>query len=126
MILGLGTDIAEIARVAEVYDSTGEGFIDRILTASEKAEIPKNPDLIPAYLAKRFAVKEAAAKALGTGVSSGVSFLDFTTEHDSLGAPSLVVSGKALEIAEQKQIKRWHVSISDEKSYAVATVIAES
>lgn len=125
MIFGLGTDIVEIERVADVYESTGDGFVDRILTDSEKLKIPKNPNLIPAYLAKRFAVKEAAAKALGTGITEGVSFLDFTTEHTESGAPILIVSGKAAEIAEREGITSWHVSISDEKHYAVATVIAE-
>ncbi|MEL0036014.1 MAG: holo-ACP synthase [Gammaproteobacteria bacterium] len=125
MIFGLGTDIAEIVRVAEVYESTGDGFVDRILTEEEKQKIPKNPALIPAYLAKRFAVKEAAAKALGTGINKGVSFLDFTTTHNELGAPSLVVTGKAAEIAASEGIHTWHVSISDEKHYAVATVITE-
>ena len=125
MIFGLGTDIAEIVRVAEVYESTGDGFVDRILTEEEKQKIPKNPALIPAYLAKRFAVKEAAAKALGTGINKGVSFLDFTTTHNELGAPSLLVTGKAAEIAASEGIHTWHVSISDEKHYAVATVITE-
>jgi holo-[acyl-carrier protein] synthase len=125
MIFGLGTDIAEIVRVAEVYESTGDGFVDRILTEEEKHKIPKNPALIPAYLAKRFAVKEAAAKALGTGINKGVSFLDFTTTHNELGAPSLLVTGKAAEIAASEGIHTWHVSISDEKHYALATVIAE-
>ena len=125
MIIGLGTDIADIARVADVYDSTGDGFVDRILTETEKTKIPRNPKLIPAYLAKRFAVKEAAAKALGTGITGGVSFLDFTTIHNEVGAPTLVVTGKAAELAQQKNITSWHVSISDEAAYAVATVIAE-
>jgi len=125
MIVGLGTDIAEIARVADVYESMSDDFINRILTDSEKQRIPKNSDLVPAYLAKRFAVKEAAAKALGTGFREGVSFLDFSTTHDDLGAPSLIVTDKAAEIAAQKGIVQWHVSISDEKHYAIATVIAE-
>ncbi len=125
MILGLGTDMAEIARVAKVYKRTGQDFVDRILTESEQQKIPTNPDLIPAYLAKRFAVKEAAAKALGTGIADGVSFHDFKTLHDAAGAPSLEVSGRAKEIAEQKKIRRWHISLSDEKAYALATVIAE-
>ena len=125
MIFGLGTDIAEIERVADAYESIGDGFVDRILTANEKLKIPKNPKLIPAYLAKRFAVKEAAAKALGTGITQGVSFLDFTTDHTESGAPVLVVTGMAAEIAQRKGISSWHVSISDEKYYAVATVIAE-
>ena len=126
MIVGLGTDIADIARVTKVYNSTGQGFVDRILTESEKEKLPTNSKLIPAYLAKRFAMKEAAAKALGTGIADGVSFQDFKTVHDAAGAPTLELSGRAKELAQQKNITHWHVSLSDEKSYAVATVIAES
>ena len=126
MIVGLGTDIVEISRISKVYERNGEDFIDRILTDTEKERIPKNPDLLPAFLAKRFAVKEAAAKALGTGIGNGVSFHDFYTIYDPYGAPSLVVTGRAKETAEVKGITRWHVSLSDEKSYAVATVIAEA
>lgn len=126
MIVGLGTDIADISRIAQVYGRTGQDFVDRILTDAEKQTIPQNPDRLYAFLAKRFAVKEAAAKALGTGIGNGVSFHDFETIHDSSGAPSLLVSGHAKQIAESKNIQRWHVSLSDEKSYAVATVIAET
>ena len=126
MITGLGTDIVEISRVLQVYENTGEAFIERILTAGEQADIPKNPDRLPAYLAKRFAVKEAAAKALGTGIAEGVSFLDFEVQHTDLGAPILNVSGKAREIAEIRGVSNWHVSISDEQYYVVATVILET
>ena len=126
MIAGLGTDIVEIARVTQVYDSTGEAFIERILTAKEQADRPKNHDRLPAFLAKRFAVKEAASKALGTGIAEGVSFHDFEVEHTELGAPRLVVSGKAQEIATGRGVNNWHVSISDEKHYVVATVIMEA
>jgi len=125
MIAGLGTDIVEISRVSKVYDSTGEAFLKRILTAFELTELPANPDRQPAFLAKRFAVKEAAAKALGTGISEGVSFLDFEVQHTALGAPILVVTGKAHEIAEERDVNKWHLSISDEQDYVVATVIME-
>lgn len=125
MILGLGTDIAEIQRVKRVYESKGEGFIDRILTSQEKESMPNKEEKIPSYLAKRFVVKEAAAKALGTGIGNGVSFHDFTLEHTELGAPILLISGSASEIASEKGITQWHVSLSDEVNYAVATVIAE-
>jgi len=125
MIKGLGTDIAEVSRVNKVYDNTGEAFVDRILNKIEQQGRPKNPDMLGAFLAKRFAAKEAAAKALGTGISDGISFLDFTISHTELGAPILIVSGRAAEIAKEKGISSWHLSISDEKHYAMATVIVE-
>lgn len=126
MIAGLGTDIVEITRITDVYNNTGEAFIERILTENEQADKPKNPDRLPAYLAKRFAVKEAAAKALGTGIAQGVSFLDFEVQHTELGAPVLVVTGKAHELAQACGVNQWHVSISDEQNYVVATVIMET
>lgn len=126
MILGLGTDIAEISRMAEVYESTGDGLLERILTESELADLPKNPERQAAFLAKRFAAKEAAAKALGTGIAAGVSFQDFCVAHDEQGAPVLKVTGQAATVANSRGIRHWHISISDEQHYAIATVIAES
>ncbi|MBF9001627.1 MULTISPECIES: holo-ACP synthase [Vibrio] len=125
MIIGLGTDISEIARIEKALDRTGASFARRILTESEIEAFSQHKQ--PArFLAKRFATKEAAAKALGTGIAQGVSFQDFTVTHDELGKPLLSVSGMALTLAKQKGIRSFHLSISDERNYAVATVIAES
>lgn len=125
MIIGLGTDIAEIERIEKVLGRSGEALAKRILTADELTVFSEHKQ--PArFLAKRFAAKEAAVKALGTGIAQGVSFQHFTVTHDALGKPLLVVTGVAQQLAEQRGIRHWHLSISDEKHYAMATVIAEA
>ncbi|MGI3026754.1 holo-ACP synthase, partial [Vibrio cholerae] len=78
------------------------------------------------YLAKRFAAKEAASKALGTGIAHGVSFQDFAISNDDNGKPLLSLSGKAAELAQRSQVASVHLTISDERHYAVATVILEA
>ncbi|MGF1693596.1 holo-ACP synthase [Photobacterium kagoshimensis] len=125
-ILGLGTDIAEIERLEKVLmRSTGEAFAERVLVASE-LEVFRDLKFKGRYLAKRFAVKEAASKALGTGIACGVSFHDFTVSNDELGKPVLSLSGKAAELAATMGVNHIHLTISDERRYAVATVILES
>lgn len=77
------------------------------------------------YLAKRFAVKEAMVKALGTGIGNGVSWQHIEVKNNELGAPFLHLSGEVKRLCEQRGITRSFVSISDERHYAVATVILE-
>lgn len=124
-ILGLGTDIADIERVEKVFARSGDAFAERVLSPSELA-IFHSLKLKGRYLAKRFAVKEAASKALGTGIACGVTFHDFTVSNDERGKPILTLSGKAAELAEAMGAKHVHLTIADEKKYAVATVILES
>ncbi len=122
MIKGIGTDLVEIARIKQSLDKFADKFAHRILTPSElvayqKSGIPEH------FVAKRFAAKEAAGKALGTGIGQGVSWHDFTVEHDELGAPLLLMSGKAAQIAAEKGIVAMNISISDEQHYALAFVV---
>lgn len=124
-IIGLGTDIADIERVEKVFARSGAAFAERILAPSE-LEIYHSLKLKARYLAKRFAVKEAASKALGTGIACGVSFQDFIVSNDERGKPLLSLSGKAAELAESMGVKHVHLTLADEKRYAVATVIFES
>lgn len=123
-IVGLGTDIADIERVTKVYARSGDAFAERVLAPSELA-IFHTLKLKERYLAKRFAVKEAGAKAIGTGIACGVSFQDFTVSNDEYGKPVLALSGKAAELAAQMGVNHVHLTIADEKKYAVATVILE-
>ncbi|MGF1726929.1 holo-ACP synthase [Photobacterium nomapromontoriensis] len=124
-IVGLGTDIADIERVTKAYARSGEGFAERILAPSELA-VFQSLKLKERYLAKRFAVKEAASKALGTGIACGVTLHDFTVTNNELGKPVLTLSGKAAALATQMGVNHVHLTIADEKKYAVATVILES
>ncbi|KJY85468.1 ACP synthase [Vibrio galatheae] len=124
-IVGLGTDIAEIERVEKAFSRSGDAFAKRVLTQTELGKFATLKQQ-GRFLAKRFAAKEAASKALGTGIALGVSFQDFEVTNDELGKPVLTLTGKALELAKQKQVGHIHLSISDERHYAVATVILES
>lgn len=124
-ILGLGTDIAEIERVEKALQRTGIPFARRILTEAEMTQFESTKPQAK-FLAKRFAAKEAASKALGTGIAKGVSFQDFEISNDEFGKPWLQLSGQAKVIADKLGANHCHLSISDERHYAVATVILES
>ena len=97
MVIGIGTDIVEIARIADVLDRQGDAFVQRILTHSEQKQYQASKQKA-AFLAKRFAAKEAVAKALGTGIGSGVSFQDMTISNDEKGAPSVSLSAGPLRL----------------------------
>ncbi|MFB9135235.1 holo-ACP synthase [Vibrio olivae] len=124
-ILGIGTDIAEIERIEAALARIGEGFAKRILTEPEFEQY-QNRKKQGRFLAKRFAAKEAASKALGTGIAHGVTFHDFVVSNDPHGKPVLSLANKAQQLAQAQGINAIHLSISDERHYAVATVIYES
>lgn len=122
-ILGLGTDLVEVARVRQALERHGERFRSRVLTAGERREGDMRPD--PAqHLALRFAAKEAGAKALGTGLR-GVRLRDLEVRRDPGGPPRLVLDGGAAERAGKLGVERIHLSLSDEGGFALATVILE-
>ncbi|EKO3465129.1 holo-ACP synthase [Vibrio fluvialis] len=125
MIVGLGTDIAEIERIEKALARSGRAFAERILTPQELTQFDGLKQQ-GRYLAKRFAAKEAASKALGTGIAHGVSFQDFAISNDDNGKPLLSLSGKAAELAQRSKVASVHLTISDERHYAVATVILEA
>lgn len=124
-ILGLGTDIVEIVRIEEVIARSGERLARRILNDNEWVIWEHHPQRIR-FLAKRFAVKEAAAKALGTGIRNGLAFNQFEVYNDELGKPQLRLWGEAQQLAERMGVTHFHVTIADERRYACATVILES
>jgi holo-[acyl-carrier protein] synthase len=122
--MGLGTDVVEIARIASQLNKS-QRLAQRVLTATELVTFSahKFPER---FLAKRFAAKEAAVKALGTGIGSGVSFQDVEVVSLTSGQPTLVFSGKYAELCEERDISHSFISISDEQHYAMATVVLES
>ena len=123
-IIGLGTDVVEIARITKQLHKSRR-LAERVLTPIEMVTF--NTHTFPErFLAKRFAAKEAAVKALGTGIGSGVSFQHVEVVNLSSGQPTLVFSGKFAELCEKLDISRSFISISDEQHYAMATVILES
>ncbi|MGI0115928.1 holo-ACP synthase [Zooshikella sp. RANM57] len=122
MIIGVGTDIVKIERIADVELRLGARFARRILTPSELQRYQSHPKPT-AFLAKRFAVKEAAAKALGTGIAQGVSWQHIHINNNDLGAPILHFSDRALIMLEKLGGKHCHVSLADEQDYVVAFVV---
>ena len=124
-ILGLGTDIAEIDRLEKALSRNGHAFAERILADSEYQTYLSLKQQ-GRFLAKRFAAKEAASKALGTGIAHGVTFKDFVVSNDNHGKPILVLENRAKRLAEERGVNYVHLSISDERHYAVATVLFES
>ena len=120
-ILGLGTDIVAVARLAK-HTPDSPAFAKRVLHPCEFKEYMSHQQPTR-YLAKRFALKEAAVKALGTGIGNGVNLADVWCEYTKLGQPWLRYCGGFAKQAEAMGITLGHVSISDEKDYVVATVI---
>ena len=125
MIVGIGTDLIQVHRIERVLKRFPERFAKRILAEEETAEYEACRNRA-VFLAKRFAVKEAAAKALGTGIRHGVQFIDFIVMHNGEGQPQLVFTGCALEIAKSKNVRGFHVSVTDDMPYVRAFVVLES
>ena len=124
MIYGIGTDIVEVKRIREALNKYGIALANKILTSQElltykKTEAKEN------FLAKRFAAKEAFAKALGTGMRSPVNFKSIEVIHDSLGKPKIKTIRKLSQLVKSHNIKHCHLSISDEKNIAAAFAILE-
>ncbi|WP_338557534.1 holo-ACP synthase [Erwinia sp. E_sp_B04_7] len=123
-ILGLGTDIVEIARIEGVISRSGDRLAKRVLSENEWAQYQAHQQPVR-FLAKRFAVKEAAAKAFGTGIRGGLAFNQFEVYNDELGKPGLRFFQHAKEVANQLGVLYVHVTLADERHYACATVIIE-
>lgn len=124
MIIGLGTDIVAVARIEAALERT-PALAERILTPIELDEWSSSSQQAR-FLAKRFAAKEAAVKALGTGIGRGVGWQQLEVSKNELGRPLIQLSGRAAEIAQELGATHWHLSYSDEVDYVVAQVIAES
>ena len=104
MIIGIGSDLIDITRVGKVIDRHGERFLDRIFTAAERAKAErraKNEKMVVATYAKRFAAKEACAKALGTGLNQGVYWRDMGVVNLPGGKPTMALTGGALKRLEK-------------------------
>ncbi len=121
MILGVGTDLVQRARIEQSLERWGERFARRILSPQELAIFSKHHQPA-AYLAKRFAGKEAASKALGTGIGQ-VSWQEISVVNDAAGSPIVELSGAALSLFEARGARHIHVSLTDEKAYALAFVV---
>jgi len=123
-VIGIGTDIVKVSRIQKSLNKYGENFARRILHDNE-LQIFLQRKISTHYLAKRFAAKEALAKALGTGIAKGISFEEIEVINNDDGKPELILHGTALEIANQLGVECLFISLSDEKKYAIAYVIVE-
>jgi holo-[acyl-carrier protein] synthase len=124
MIYGIGTDIVEIARVERALARHGERFALRILCEPELLRFRTHRKPV-AYLAKRFAAKEAFTKALGTGIRAPANWHGVWVVNLRSGQPALQFSAALAVLLERRGVARSHVTLSDERDFASATVILE-
>ena len=125
MIVGTGIDIAEVPRIAESIKRFGDRFIARIFTENEIRYCDSKANRVERYAA-RFAAKEAAMKALGTGWNHGVTWKDVEVSRQPGSRPTLLFHGKAAEFAQQLGTKHVSLSLTHTKEFAMAQVILEN
>ncbi|GAB6049676.1 holo-ACP synthase [Hydrogenophilus islandicus] len=134
MILGVGVDLVAIARVARLWQRHGRRFAARILTDGEAEELATRlagcadeaaEQIASRFLAKRFAAKEAFAKAWGTGIGAALSFHDLAVTHDERGRPEWRFAERFAERFAARGAVRAHLSLSDELNHALAFVVIE-
>ncbi len=124
MIVGLGIDLMEVARMAKALDAHGERLEERIFTPGERADCRGRADRMQA-LAARFAAKEAGLKALGTGWAGGLGFLHLEVVRTGSGKPELRLHGPAAERARLLGVVQAHVSLTHQRGMAAAVVVLE-
>ena len=124
-IVSLGLDLTSIERLAEAETRRGERFLERLFTAEERHYCERRPARRHVHYAGRLAVKEAVMKAIGTGWSQGVRWVDIEVVRASGAAPRLVLHGASAAIAARRGIERWHVTITHDAGVAAAVVVAE-
>lgn len=125
MIVGSGIDLAEIGRIRQSIDRYGSRFLDRIYTAAEQAYCLRKRNSAESFAA-RFAAKEAGAKALGTGISQGVSWLEIEVAREPGGRPTLRFDGRAALIAARLGVTHAALSITHTADLAMASVVLEN
>jgi holo-[acyl-carrier protein] synthase len=122
-ILAHGVDLVEVPRIAAMLEEHGRRFVDRCFTEAEQSYADSASRARPERYAVRFACKEAVFKALGTGWRGGLRWRDIEVRRLPLGQPQLVLSGRCAELAEEMNIRTWHVSLSHTGPNALASVI---
>jgi holo-[acyl-carrier protein] synthase len=124
MVLGLGTDLIEISRVQASVGRFGERFLQRVFTVGEISYCMRKKQPAESFAA-RFAAKEAGAKALGTGISRGISWKEIEVSRERGQRPMLRFSGRALERAEEMGVRRVQLSLTHSRDVAMAVVVVE-
>jgi holo-[acyl-carrier protein] synthase len=124
MVVGVGTDMIEIARIDQSIRRFGERFLARVFTPQEIAFCQRKKAPAESFAA-RFAAKEAVAKALGTGIAHGVSWLEIEVVRAPGSAPTLVLTGRAAQHARTLGVRRASLSLTHSRSTALAVVLLE-
>lgn len=124
MIVGSGIDLVEISRIQQSVQRFGQRFLDRVYTTSEQAYCLRKRNSAES-LAARFAAKEAGAKALGTGISRGVSWLEIEVVREPSGRPTIRFHGRAAEIAKALGVAHVALSITHTSTLSMASVVVE-
>lgn len=124
MIYGIGTDIVSLSRIERLHKKYGRAFAERLLSPVELVEYEQIGKPIN-YLAKRFAAKEAFAKAVGTGIRGAVSFHRISVGHNELGKPEIICEPVLQAWLDEKGVRQVHLSMSDEKDTVLAFAVAE-
>lgn len=125
MIFGIGSDIVKISRMEKDLQRWGERFAQRVLTRHELQQYQRSGNQAN-FLAKRFAAKEAVAKAFGCGFREGLAVQHIGVINDELGKPHLEFHGRAAQLLTHFEITRTHITLSDEDAYAIAFVVLET
>jgi holo-[acyl-carrier protein] synthase len=129
MIIGIGSDLSDIRRIQKSIERFGERFTNKVFTDTERARSERKPDKASSY-AKRFAAKEACAKALGTGLRRGVYLKDMGVVNLRSGQPTLALTGGAAarlaEMTPAGHVATIHLSLTDDHPYAQAFVVIEA
>ena len=124
MVVGVGTDLIEISRIERSIRRFGERFLRRVYTQREIAYCQRKKNAAESFAA-RFAAKEAGAKALGTGISRGVNWLELEVAREMSGKPRLELSGRAAEMAQALGVTRTSLSLTHSRDVALAVVVME-
>jgi holo-[acyl-carrier protein] synthase len=125
MILGIGIDIIHVRAVRAALAHYGNTYTEEIFTADERSYCESTSDPAQRYAA-RFAAKEACMKALGTGWSTNIQWTDIAVDHSPSGAPSIMLSGAAAFLAQERGVVRYHLSLAHTTEFAIAEVLLES
>ena len=124
MIVGIGTDVVSIARIQGVLDRHGERFVNRVLTPDERTRFAKTKGKA-SHLAKRWAAKEAFAKAIGTGIHAPFTWQSITVGRDPRGKPLVIPSTEMAAHLRKMGVVSSHVSLTDDAGVAIAFVVLE-
>ena len=124
MIIGTGLDIIEIKRIKNSIEKYSPKFEKRVFTSNE-INYCKSQGNPAKHYAARFAVKEAVSKCLGTGITGTLGFQDMEIAHEDTGKPVLKMIGKGKELFQKLKLKSIHITISHDRTYAIAYAIAE-